>query len=296
MEGMMLKNPFYNRPYQCKEREETATAAVERNKRTVSLKPYFEPPIWAGTDLESLYEMRYQQEPWPLPEEAGRCTRTVGLRDSPDYRRELREVFSVPASVLMPGEIDLQELVGEITEMEESRMERSLSERKFKKVMIECEDGRTYGGEVVRITGCPFDYSSMTVEAKISKKEIGAYGIEKVLFQNPATIVYWSDGTKTVVNCMDNAETKEKIVDGKKVTVRRARKCDTYSEEIGLAMAIVKKYFGNEGNYNNVFRKFIPGMAEREKTAKKAQKAVQKAAKKTAAKKTQKTTKKTVEG
>lgn len=238
MEGTMLKNPSYNWLYQCKEREETATAAV----------------AFAGRGRK-------------------RCTRTVGLRDSPDYRSELEKAFSVPDSVLMPGEIDLQELVGEITEMEESRMERSLSERKFKKVMIECEDGRTYGGEVVRITGCPFDYSSMTVEAKISKKEIGVYGIEKVLFQNPATIVYWTDGAKTVVNCMvDKAETKEKIVDGKKVTVRRARKCDTYSEEIGLAMAIVKKYFGNEGNYNNVFRKFIPGMAEREKTAKKAAK------------------------
>lgn len=276
MEGIMLKNPFHNWPYQRKEPEEPATAAVEHYKRTVSLKPCLEPPIWAGVDFESLYEKRYQQEPWLLPEEARRCTRTVGLRDSPDYRSELEKAFSVPASVLMPGEIDLQELVGEITEMEESRMERSLSERKFKKVMIECEDGRTYGGEVVRITGCPFDYSSMNVEARISKKEIGAYGIEKVLFQNPATIVYWSDGTKTVVNCMDNAETKEKIVDGKKVTVRRARKCDTYSEEIGLAMAIAKKYFGNEGNYNNVFRKFIPGMAEREKTAKKAQKAAKK--------------------
>lgn len=71
----------------------------------------------------------------------------------------------------------------------------------------------------------------------IEDKPIGAYGIEKVLFQNPATIVFWSDGTKTVVNCMDNVETKKKIVDGKEVIIRKPRKCDTYSKEAGLAMA-----------------------------------------------------------
>lgn len=88
-----------------------------------------------------------------------------------------------------------------------------------------------------------------------------------------ATIVFWSDGTKTVVNCMDNVETKKKIVDGKEVIIRKPRKCDTYSKEAGLAMAIVKKWAGNNGNYNNIFRKFIPEMAEEEKAAKKAKKA-----------------------
>ena len=38
-------------------------------------------------------------------------------------------------------------------------------------------------------------------------------------------------------------------------------------------MAIVKKWAGNNGNYNNIFRKFIPEMAKEEKAAKKAKKA-----------------------
>ena len=90
-----------------------------------------------------------------------------------------------------------------------------------------------------------------------------------------STIVcsFLSDGTKTVVNCMDNVEAKKKIVDGKEVIIRKPRKCDTYSKEAGLAMAIVKKWAGNNGNYNNIFRKFIPEMAEEEKAAKKAKKA-----------------------
>ena len=71
---------------------------------------------------------------------------------------------------------------------------------------------------------------------------------------------------------MDNVETKKKVVDGKEVTIRKPKKADTYSEEAGLAMAIVKKWAGNNGNYNNIFRKFIPEMAEEEKAAKKAKK------------------------
>ena len=60
--------------------------------------------------------------------------------------------------------------------------------------------------------------------------------IEKVIFNDPATIVYWKDGTKTVVKCQDG---------------------DVYDKEKGLAMAIVKKLFGNKGNYNKIFKKYI---------------------------------------
>lgn len=60
--------------------------------------------------------------------------------------------------------------------------------------------------------------------------------IKKVIFNNPATIVYWTDGSKTVVKCQDG---------------------DVFDKEKGLAMAIAKKSFGNKGNYCNVFKKFI---------------------------------------
>lgn len=60
--------------------------------------------------------------------------------------------------------------------------------------------------------------------------------IKKVIFNNPATIVMWMDGTKTVVKC---------------------GKDDVYDPEKGLAMAICKKVFGNKGNYFNVFKKWL---------------------------------------
>ena len=60
--------------------------------------------------------------------------------------------------------------------------------------------------------------------------------IKKVIFNNPATIVFWSDGSKTVVKAHN----------------------DDYEPEKGLAMAIAKKALGNEGNYYNVFKKWLP--------------------------------------
>lgn len=62
------------------------------------------------------------------------------------------------------------------------------------------------------------------------------FEIKKVIFNNPATIVYWKDGTKTVVKC---------------------GKDDVYDEEKGLALCFMKKALNNKGNYNNTFKKYI---------------------------------------
>lgn len=61
------------------------------------------------------------------------------------------------------------------------------------------------------------------------------FRIQKVIFNDPATIILWSDGSKTVVK----AENEE------------------FDPEKGLAMAISKKALGNEGNYYNVFKKWL---------------------------------------
>lgn len=71
------------------------------------------------------------------------------------------------------------------------------------------------------------------------KKGLYADGatIKDVIFNNPATIVKWSDGSKTVVKCQEG---------------------DTYNPELGLAMCVVKKCCGNKGNFNDVFKKWLP--------------------------------------
>ena len=60
---------------------------------------------------------------------------------------------------------------------------------------------------------------------------------EKVVFHDPATVVYWSDGTKTVVKCGPH---------------------DTFDPEKGLAMAIAKKHFGNGNEFHKTFKRWVP--------------------------------------
>ena len=59
----------------------------------------------------------------------------------------------------------------------------------------------------------------------------------RVIYNDPATIAFWSDGTKTVV---------------------KAQPGDIFDPEKGLAMVIVKKVCGNKGNYYNSFKKWLP--------------------------------------
>ena len=66
--------------------------------------------------------------------------------------------------------------------------------------------------------------------------------IKKVKFNPPATIVFWTDNTKTVVKC--NGE--------------------DYDPEKGLAMCICKKVLGDKGNYYEVFKKWLPKEEETE--------------------------------
>lgn len=60
--------------------------------------------------------------------------------------------------------------------------------------------------------------------------------IKKVIFNDPVTVVLWTDGTKTVV---------------------RTQNGEKFDPEKGLAMAIAKKILGNTGKYYNVFKKWI---------------------------------------
>ena len=75
-------------------------------------------------------------------------------------------------------------------------------------------------------------YSNTTISPFRRSSEI-----TKVIFNNPATIVFWSDGKKTVVKCSSD---------------------EAFDEEKGLAMAISKRVLGNQGNYYNEFKKWLP--------------------------------------
>lgn len=76
-----------------------------------------------------------------------------------------------------------------------------------------------------------FENLMKSVKAKAAMPEI-----DRVIFNDPATIVFWADGSKTIVKCAN----------------------EEFDPEKGLAMAFVKRALGNKGNYYEIFRDNIP--------------------------------------
>ena len=73
------------------------------------------------------------------------------------------------------------------------------------------------------------------IDYKQYSKKVEEVTIKNVIFNPPATIVFWSNGDKTVVKCDES---------------------ESFDPEKGMAMAISKHALGNKGNYYNEFVKY----------------------------------------
>ena len=102
-------------------------------------------------------------------------------------------------------------------------MEKSLSYRQYYEKLHGHDGLKTAMNSVYGITG------------RESCKNPFYFGIKKVIYNYPATIVIWADGTKTVVKCHSD---------------------EVFDPEKGLAMAICKKAFGNGYDFHQVFKKW----------------------------------------
>lgn len=71
---------------------------------------------------------------------------------------------------------------------------------------------------------------------KEARAAMSTASIKNVIFAPPATIVYWSDGSKTVVKCSEK---------------------DVFDPEKGLAMAIAKRCGGNKGSYYKEIQSWV---------------------------------------
>ena len=80
-------------------------------------------------------------------------------------------------------------------------------------------------------TSLTINYNSCPLETPLRSFP----SIERVLFNDPATIIFWSDGSKTVVKAVN----------------------EDFDPEKGLAMAIAKKALGNTGHYYYTIRKWV---------------------------------------
>ena len=83
------------------------------------------------------------------------------------------------------------------------------------------------------------NYLQMTVS---NMSEPNLVEIKNVVFNPPATIVFWTDNSKTVVKAEN----------------------EIFDPEKGLAMAIAKKALGNKGNYYETFKKWLPKTESKE--------------------------------
>lgn len=82
-------------------------------------------------------------------------------------------------------------------------------------------------------------WANCVMEEATKKKgetNMTAASIKNVIFTPPATIVYWSDGSKTVVKCSEK---------------------DVFDPEKGLAMAIAKRCGGNKGSYYKEIQNWV---------------------------------------
>lgn len=71
---------------------------------------------------------------------------------------------------------------------------------------------------------------------KEARAAMSTASIKNVIFAPPATIVYWSDGSNTVVKCSEK---------------------DVFDPEKGLAMAIAKRCGGNKGSYYKEIQSWV---------------------------------------
>ena len=79
-------------------------------------------------------------------------------------------------------------------------------------------------------------YGGLNAGKKKSTSAANTAAIKDVIFAPPATIVYWSDGSKTVVKCSEK---------------------DVFDPEKGLAMAIAKRCGGNKGSYYKEIQNWV---------------------------------------
>jgi hypothetical protein len=90
-------------------------------------------------------------------------------------------------------------------------------------------DSRRYPAYRVAETDWSYDERGLAALSDIGN-------VKKIIFNDPATIILWEDGTKTVVKAHN----------------------EPFDPEKGVAMCFMKKACDNKSSFNNVFKKWIP--------------------------------------
>ncbi len=127
---------------------------------------------------------------------------------------------------------------------EVSKMLRNKKENNMENIFV-CIGDDKYRPRTITSTISTGGAAEFDIETAVSSYfKCDPYEPVKVIFNDPATIVFWGDGTKTVVKCTN----------------------EDFDPEKGLAMAIAKKALGNKRDYYEVFKKWVPEVEEENKS------------------------------
>lgn len=81
--------------------------------------------------------------------------------------------------------------------------------------------------------------TELSIQSRITETSLKGSNIldqiDRVIFNNPATIIIWADGSKTVVKAQDG---------------------EPFDQEKGLMACVMKKITGNKGTFNNTLKKW----------------------------------------
>lgn len=85
----------------------------------------------------------------------------------------------------------------------------------------------------------PFGLASIYNEPYLNLnivQKVAAPEVKRIIFNNPATIVFWTDGTKTVVKCCEG---------------------EKFSEYYGFLAALGKKVYGSNSTVQRIVKKHM---------------------------------------
>ena len=95
---------------------------------------------------------------------------------------------------------------------------------------------RTFApGTTVRVNDIPTYVKLVGIydSALIQHHVASAYGVKKIIYNDPATIVFWKDGTKTVVKCA---------------------KGEKFNEYTAFCAALAKKVYGTNSRVTKIVK------------------------------------------
>ena len=85
--------------------------------------------------------------------------------------------------------------------------------------------------------------STLISTEKALMRERKKYDVDKIIFNPPATVVIWKDGTKTIVKCGED---------------------EVFDHEVGVAMCFMKKIFGSRSAFKRTVKEYLPKEPKKE--------------------------------